>query len=221
MLSPRSSGNLDFWSSRNFRMENTRALWSAILLKTSWIIQFNSLRPSFSLVSCLWLVDFYLRTGKFICSSLNIDKEIDLVMNIHLVVWGFLLWWPLCSCAMGREALRSVKAPYHMWLILGCEPTSWRVILLDFCANHRYSGSRGSPPHTWLTTVNWWFMQAAGPCPSPIRPAACTAPGYWINISESVILPLHYSSLVNVTDSVCYKNIYVQILNGNTERSLS
>ena len=30
-----------------------------------------------------------------------------------------------------------------------------------------------------------------------------------------------YSSFVNVTDNVCHKDTYVQILAGNTERSLS
>ena len=44
----------------------------------------------------------------------------------------------------------------------------------------------GSPTHTLLATVNWWFMQAAGPGASPIRPATCIVPVYCINISDIV-----------------------------------
>ena len=53
-------------------------------------------------------------------------------------------------------------------------------------ANGRCFVGWGSPPHAWLATVNWWFMQAAGPCASPIRPAACIVPVYCIHMSETV-----------------------------------
>ena len=53
-------------------------------------------------------------------------------------------------------------------------------------AYRRCSGSSGSPPHSWLAMVNWWFMQAAGPGASPIRPTACIVPDYRISISDTV-----------------------------------
>ena len=70
-------------------------------------------------------------------------------------------------------------------------------------ANGRCSGSWGSPLHTWLAMVNWWFMQAVVPRASTIRPAACIFPVYCISISKTVTLTEIWSeSLIVYTAKV-------------------
>ena len=65
-------------------------------------------------------------------------------------------------------------------------------------ANWWCSGSWRSPPHAWLATVNWCFMQAAGPCASSIRPAAGIVPVYCINIYETATFTAVLSKLLIV-----------------------
>ena len=42
-----------------------------------------------------------------------------------------------------------------------------------------------TPLHTWVVTVSWWFMYAAGSRAGPMMPAACIVTGYCLGISES------------------------------------
>ena len=42
-----------------------------------------------------------------------------------------------------------------------------------------------TPLHTWVVTVSWWFMHAAGSRAGPMMPAECIVTGYCLGISES------------------------------------
>ena len=68
--------------------------------------------------------------------------------------------------------------------ILGSKPTSRRR-QGSVWVNARRSDCWWSPLHTWVVTVSWWFMHAAGPRAGPIMPAACVVTGYCLDVSES------------------------------------
>ena len=68
----------------------------------------------------------------------------------------------------------------------------------------------------------YWPRWVDGSCrlwphTSPIRPAAYIAPVYCVHICETVT----FTAIWSVTDSVCHKEAYVQILMGNTEQTVS
>ena len=68
--------------------------------------------------------------------------------------------------------------------ILGSKPTSRRPQCLVW-VNAGRSDCWWSPLHTWVVTVSWWFMHAAGSRAGPIMPAACIVTGNCLDISES------------------------------------
>ena len=73
--------------------------------------------------------------------------------------------------------------------ILGSAPTSRRChTWFEQIGNALAAGD-----HAWLATVNWWFMQAAGPHTSSIRTVACIVPVYCVNISETVTFTATWS----------------------------
>ena len=65
-------------------------------------------------------------------------------------------------------------------------------------ANGWHSGCWGSRIHAWLVTVNCWFMPAAGPRASLMKPVACIVTYYWLNISETVTLTAVWSKAIIV-----------------------
>ena len=121
-----------------------------------------------------------------------------------------LSWWMLHAmilflwkkCTWRRTFKFSVESRRHEGVIL--DLSQWGC-----------SDSWGSPPHAWLATVNWWLMQAAGHPLDPLGPRPARLLHQYLRNNY------FYSNLVKVTESVCHKDTYVQILTRNTEQLTS
>ena len=115
--------------------------------------------------------------------------------------------WLIIKYICKKSLAQQWQVPLLQALLFGAPQVQWQARQAFWIvsktsyliwANGWCSGSWGSWPHTWLATVNWWFMQAAGPCVSPIRPIECIVPLYWTDISKTVTFTATWSKLLVV-----------------------